>query len=273
MKLADALGLEQARIISVCGAGGKTSLIFALAHAFAAAGEKVLVTTTTKLARSEAEGPLPWRHAANAGDVLAWANARFAQAGDFPPPLLAVSGRDASGEKCIGFAPEVIDEIAGARLFTRILIEADGSRKCPLKTSAAHEPVIAGSTEATVFVAGLAGIGEPLSEAHVFRPALWSALSGTALGDSVTAEAVAAILAYEVARIRGHAKAERIAVFLNQAEGGEREDAARRIAELLRLKSLHGLGRVVAGSLRPAPRIAGLFPMADAPELTPDPAE
>lgn len=253
--LAEALGIGDSRVVSVCGAGGKTSLIFTLARGFADAGEKVLVTTTTKLARKEAEGPLPWCHAADAREVLAWASARFAEAGEVPPPLLAVSGPDVSGEKCVGFAPEVIDEIAGSGLFTRVLVEADGSRKCPLKTSAPHEPVIASSTEATVFVAGLSGIGEALDEATVFRPALWSERTGQAVGDPVTAQAVAAILAREMALIHGRAKAGKTAVFLNQAEDAPREDAARRIAEELNRKGPADLDRIVAGSLRPAPRI------------------
>lgn len=272
LTLAGALGIGQARVISVCGAGGKTSLIFALAHAFAEAGERVLVTTTTKLARKEAEGPLPWCHAANAREVLAWAESRFAEAGGAPPPLVAVSGPDASGEKCVGFGPEVIDEIADARLFTRLLIEADGSRKCPLKTSAPHEPVIASRTDATIFVVGLNGIGEPLDEAHVFRPALWSERTGQTVGEAVTAEAVAAILAHEMARIRGRAESESTAVFLNQAEGPAREEAARRIAEALGSADPPGLGRIVTGSLRPSPRIVHVVSLADERYKAADPA-
>ena len=47
--LIDALELVSARLISLVGAGGKTNLMFGLAREFAAAGERVLVTTTTKI--------------------------------------------------------------------------------------------------------------------------------------------------------------------------------------------------------------------------------
>ena len=55
--LTGALGLERARLVSLCGAGGKTTLMFALAREWVGAGERVLITTTTKIARDEAAGP------------------------------------------------------------------------------------------------------------------------------------------------------------------------------------------------------------------------
>jgi probable selenium-dependent hydroxylase accessory protein YqeC len=123
--------------------------------------------------------------------------------------------------------------------------------------------VITSSTEATVFVVGLNGIGEPLDEAHVFRPLLWSERTGQAEGEPVTAEAVAAILALEMARISGQARAEKTVVFLNQTENPERERAALRVAEVLERAAPPGLDRVLAGSLRPAPRITANFPLAN----------
>ena len=54
--LIGALGLEHSRLISLCGAGGKTTPMFSLAREFVAAGERVLITTTTKIARDAADG-------------------------------------------------------------------------------------------------------------------------------------------------------------------------------------------------------------------------
>ena len=69
--LTRALGLGEARLIAICGAGGKTSLMAALVRELSARGERVLATTTTKMAIEEAEGP--WRacEASGADDLLA----------------------------------------------------------------------------------------------------------------------------------------------------------------------------------------------------------
>ena len=54
MRLVEALALKGARVVSLTGSGGKTTLMFAIASEFLATGERVLLTTTTKIARQEA---------------------------------------------------------------------------------------------------------------------------------------------------------------------------------------------------------------------------
>ena len=49
MTLYQALGLEGGGVISIVGAGGKTSFMFRLAHEISGLGQSVLTTTTTKI--------------------------------------------------------------------------------------------------------------------------------------------------------------------------------------------------------------------------------
>jgi len=47
--LTDSLGLQEREVISLVGAGGKTTLMFRLARELLLAGRKVVTTTTTKI--------------------------------------------------------------------------------------------------------------------------------------------------------------------------------------------------------------------------------
>jgi probable selenium-dependent hydroxylase accessory protein YqeC len=176
--LIQALGLERSRLISLCGAGGKTTLMVSLAREFVAAGERVLVTTTTKIARDEADG---WRSlaGASASQVLENARTLLPETGqDRAGALIAYSQVGGDGYRLVGFAPELIDEVAQAGRFDRILVEADGSARKPLKAPAAHEPVIPSATDALLIVAGINGLGLPLSEDNLFQRQSGRGLAG-----------------------------------------------------------------------------------------------
>lgn len=227
--LIEAFGLERARLVALCGAGGKTTLMFALAREMAAAGERVLVTTTTRI--GSAEGERPW------------------------PPGISIShgGRSADGRKLTGHPPELIDEIKRAGHYERLLVEADGSRRTPLKAPAAHEPVIPATTDAVIVVAGLSGLGLPLSEETVFRAEIWAALSGTRLGSPVSPESLARVALHEAGLAKGCPGASRTTLFLNQVHTREARAAAATIGRLIAAASFSPFGRIVCGCLRPSP--------------------
>ena len=254
--LTGALRLEDARLISLCGAGGKTTLMFSLAREFVAAGERVLVTTTTKIARDEADG---WRSFAASSTEQVLRNARLLlpecerqRAG----ALIAYSAASGDGCRLVGFAPQLVDELVQAGRFDRILVEADGSARKPLKAPAAHEPVIPSATQALVIVAGLSGLGLPLSEDNLFRANIWSRLSGLALGAPVSAESLARSVIHPCGLARGCPANTRAILFLNQADTPQRRAEAKRVAGFLATAPTHPVERVVIGCLLPQPDIA-----------------
>ena len=229
--LTEAFGLEQARLVALCGAGGKTSLMFALAREMAAAGERVLVTTTTKIGVAEGGPPLP------------------------PGISISHGGRSADGRKLIGHPPEYLDQLRHAGQFDRLLVEADGSRRKPLKAPAAHEPVIPSTTDAVIAVAGLSGLGRPLSEETVFRSEIWAALSGTMLGSPVSIESIARVALHSEGLAKGCPETARAVLFLNQADTPEARTAAVAIGHLVAAAGYSRFDYIVSGCLRPSPRI------------------
>lgn len=254
--LIGALGVEQARLISLCGAGGKTTLMFALAREFVAQGERVLLTTTTKIARDESQGWLSLA-AASPAQLLRDADRLLARTSPGRAgAVIAYSDLSADRNKLIGFAPELVDALAQSGRFDRILVEADGSARKPLKAPAAHEPVIPSLTHALIIVAGLNGLGQPLSESSVFRAGIWSELSGLALGAPVSAESLARCVLSPQGLARGRPVTAHTMLFLNQADTSERRAQAKHVAWLLARAPQNAVSRVVIGSLLPHPDVA-----------------
>ena len=112
-------------------------------------------------------------------------------------------------------------------------MEADGSRRLPLKAHAAWEPVVPEGSTQSVLVVGASGFGRPVREA-VHRPERFCELAGCSPEDEATPEAVAAV-------IRAEGVAGRVVV--NQCEGDGALAGARRLEALLDVP-------VAAGSLR-----------------------
>src|SRR4030066_735129 len=75
-----------------------------------------------------------------------------------------------------------------------LLIEADGSNSCLLKAPAKHEPVIPDFTQCVIVVAGLTGLGKPLSKNWVHRPEIFADLSGLNTGDVISIDALVKVL-------------------------------------------------------------------------------
>lgn len=254
--LIEALGLQQSHLIALCGAGGKTTLMFSLAREFVAAGERVLITTTTKIARDEADG-WPSFAATTQEQVLEHARRLLPESGPGRSgAVIAYSRVGRDGYRLVGFAPELVDALAQAGRFDRILVEADGSARKPLKAPAAHEPVIPSATEALIIVAGVNGLGLPLTEDNLFRAEIWARLSGLALGSPITAESLARCVAHPDGLARGCPANARRALFLNQADTAERRAEAKRVAACFAPTPARTVERVVIGCLLPQPDIA-----------------
>ncbi len=244
--LRQALMLGESGVISLVGAGGKTSLMFKLAHELALGGETVLTTTTTKIFEPGPEQSSCVLVSDSVARLLDQAGGFI----DHHPHITMARDRQAGKGKLVGFPPEAVEALWQSQLFQWIVVEADGAAGRPLKAPADHEPVIPACTSCLVGLAGLSGIGRPLTDQWVFRPERFAELAGISLNSAVTETAVAEVFLHPKGVFKNAAdKAARI-VFLNQADTPAHHAAGKRIARLLTETLITGMPRVVIGQAR-----------------------
>jgi CTP:molybdopterin cytidylyltransferase MocA len=217
--------LPEHAVISIVGAGGKTSLIFAWARELAAAGKKVVITTTTHMYRPE----------------------RMEEEGI---RIVAQDDPERPG-KVMAPPSDVLDSLRETA--DVVLIEADGSRRMPLKWPAPWEPVIPDYTDFTVCVAGLSALGRRTADV-VYR--------ADELPDRLKRETVDMNLIHAVMSSRdGGQKGVRgeFRVFMNQVD-----DDTDRLAAAFRLQQIFAVLGIQSawGSLLEVPRIAVILEAA-----------
>jgi probable selenium-dependent hydroxylase accessory protein YqeC len=244
--LRQALMLEGGGVISLVGAGGKTSLMFKLAHELSMTGEAVLTTTTTKIFEPDPDQSSCVIVSDSVTRMLDQAQKLI----DKHPHITAARGRQPDTGKLIGFSPEAVDLLWESQVFRWIVVEADGAAGRPLKAPADHEPVIPVCTKHLVGIVGLNAIGRSLADPWVFRPERFAELTGIPPGSDVTEAAVADVLVHKKGIFKNApSKVVRIAYF-NQADVPGNRSAGQRIVRLLAKKRNTGLKRVVIGQTR-----------------------
>ncbi len=233
------------------GAGGKTSLMFALAQELVDAGMTVITTTTTKIYVPSQKQSAHIVASESVEDVLS--QARNLVKGY--PHATAAAEYSTDKRKLIGLKPESVDMLRESDLFQWIIVEADGAAGKPLKAPAPHEPVIPESTRTLVAVSGLYAVGKPLTDQWVFRPEKFSMLTGLKIGDPVTETAIIDVLIHKKGIMKGApVHAEKIA-FFNQTEKPDQIESGKAIFDLLLTKSKTGLKRAILATQPENPQI------------------
>lgn len=202
-------------VVAVIGSGGKSTLLRTLAREAGERGGRIALATTTHF--------------------LAFEGIALVTSGDMGDVVRAL---DEAGTACVGTPTgDALGRLGApafsmgelARVADLVLVEADGSKRLPLKAHASHEPVVPPEATVTVDVVGASGFGRPLREAmHRFE--LACERLGFHPDDAATPELVARVMADEMARgliAPTH-------VIVNQAEGAERLSCARRFVTALR---------------------------------------
>ena len=244
--LCDTLELRGGGVISLVGAGGKTTLMFRLAHELTSDGQSVMTTTTTKIFRpSPDQSPLVV--IAENLPILLEKIGASASCGLHVTAAGSESGRN----KLIGYAPQLIDAVQKTGLFQWIVVEADGARMLSLKAPGDHEPVIPESSGWVIAVVGLDAVGKPLDDRYVFRAQDYSRITDLPKGAAVTAESVVRAVLARHGILKGFPPESKRIVFLNKAEGPDRRTAGREIARSLLQRGKGRIHRIVVGSLLP----------------------
>lgn len=171
--LFNVLNLKSKKIISIVGAGGKTSLMFFLAKKLSK-GFKVLVTTTTKIYIPEI----------TEYDYIATDKNSIQRYMKMEHNGVYVFGKTISKEnKIIGLDFKILNKLRD--YFDYILIEADGAKQKPLKGWCNFEPVICDATDMTIGVIDIKVIGMKAIPKNIFRLDEFVKLSDIKKGEKI----------------------------------------------------------------------------------------
>lgn len=210
---------EKKHVIALVGAGGKTTLMYALARQFTESGARTLVSTTTHIFEPEKR-----LQAANPGEAE-----KLWQRGSY-----AVVGQPAENGKWKSLPQQELD--AYIHLADIVLLEADGSKRLPCKVPAQHEPVIPDACDIVIGVMGMETYGKPLREV-CFRQKEAVRLLHASSDDIMTADRMAKILASEQGTRKNVGERDYYVV-LNQCDSRERIQAGEDIMELLKAQGV-----------------------------------
>ena len=214
MVLHELLGLpeREKHVVSLCGGGGKTTTMYALARETKALMPTALFTTTHIMPPSDEDVVLSVPFSEEECRA-AWREGKITSSGTF---LSEERKFGAPGEDAMRFL---------CREASAVIIEADGARRLPVKFPAAWEPVIRPETTHTVVVAGLSALGKNPEEI-VHRYAL-AKDSVDLSGDLLTEKQMADLL------WAGYGRFDPI-FLINQADTSELAQRGERICAMLR---------------------------------------
>ncbi len=238
-----ALGLDKASgvvVLATVGAGGKTSLLYALAREVAALGGRAIVTGTTRFTPAPHGWPMPPLIEVRTGEVVSMVAGRGGS-------VLVVAGTEPQpAGRLAPLSDEDVAALANLEGFDAVLVEADGSRARPFKAPGDHEPVIPASATHVVVSVGASVLGTSLEGGRVHRPEAVRVLAPGV--EVVDASMVARVVAQSGGGRKGVGTRE-FSVVVNQADTHPAE--AQAIAQAVRAL---GVARILITALRDVER-------------------
>jgi probable selenium-dependent hydroxylase accessory protein YqeC len=186
--LVEALRIGKGDVVSLVGAGGKTTALFGISGELRHHGMTVITTATTNMQTPRYSTTLPpMVYAEEEVDWLRAVRSRVDRYGS-----ATVVGVQERADKLRGLEPEQVGPLRD--LADCVVLEADGARGRSFKAPAQYEPVIPDETSLTVVLVGLDVLGKPLEERVVHRLERVVELTGVEPGAPVTEDLIATAL-------------------------------------------------------------------------------
>jgi probable selenium-dependent hydroxylase accessory protein YqeC len=243
--LKESLGLNAKELISLVGAGGKTTLMFRLASDLVAEGKKVVTSTTTKILEpSSRETAFLFVDR----DETKLKESVSSHLKEYKHITIA-SERLGLG-KLKGVSSSLLNDLWSSQEIEYLIIEADGASGRPIKAPREGEPVIPSNTTLVVAILGVDGVGIELREGNAFQAERISKITGIPIGGRVTDEAMAVLMTDPGGIFKGAPPLSRVIAFLNKVDIPDGVTKAKRVAQKILEKKHPRIERIVLGQLR-----------------------
>lgn len=164
------IDINKKKIISFVGGGGKTSLIYELGSELSRLGKKVIITTTTHMFMPKSNVVLTGKkediikllyseNMITVGMLCDKKDTKF-EHNQLKNKKTLDRIEEGSLKKISGLPKEMAVSLIELAHF--VLVEADGSKRLPLKIPAEHEPVILEGSNLVIGVCGIDAIGKSI---------------------------------------------------------------------------------------------------------------
>jgi probable selenium-dependent hydroxylase accessory protein YqeC len=222
MDLVEALAADG--VVAVVGAGGKTSIMYALADHI----DRAVVTATVRIPIFDSQVA----EVVVTDDPVA-ALREAAEEGSNRFPLGLVPECDADGDRYLGYDTDTVADLAATDRADAVLVKADGARNREFKAPGENEPQVPATTDTVVPVVSAHVEGEKLTESLVHRPERVTALTDLAEGEIVLADQIAEVLTHPEGGLKGVPEGATVVPVVNKIDEAAHEAAGNRIATSL----------------------------------------
>jgi probable selenium-dependent hydroxylase accessory protein YqeC len=190
--LSQLINLPPLPLISIVGAGGKTTTMYTLASELASQGRRVITTTTTNIYFPKQGETDTLIVSPETLTLLKMVNAAWQQ-----HHRVTVAGRVIGAGKLAGLQPDQPYQLLTKSGANVVIVEADGARHSMIKAPAEHEPVVPPQTNVALLMMSAEAINQPLSAEIAHRPGRVAAVLGINQGDVLTPAHIARLMTSE----------------------------------------------------------------------------
>ncbi len=191
--LADLITLPAHPLISIVGAGGKTTTMYTLADELAQRGKRVITTTTTNIYFPQQGETDTLIVSPETPRLLKMIRASWEQ-----HQRITVAASPTGAGKLAGLRPDQPYELLMKSGADVVIVEADGARHHMIKAPAEHEPAVSPQTNVALLMLSAEAINQPLSGEVAHRPEMFAKVAGINMGDVLTPEIVARVMLSEL---------------------------------------------------------------------------
>lgn len=236
MNLSSLLDFKDREVISIVGAGGKTTLMFRLASELRRMN-KLLVSTTTKIYVPREEEY----------DFITVGQKGLEEFTSKKEKGIYVYGDLINNEgKLVCLSSENLLGISDN--FDITLYEADGSKGKPIKGWNANEPVIEKGTTKTIGVLSIESLGLEINEINIHRIDEFLRLTGEKIGNNISVETLVSVICSSQGLFKNSC-GEKI-LFINKIETKEQKDWALCLIDHINEKNHGIINKIIYGSLK-----------------------
>jgi len=243
--LVESLDLRAKEVISLVGAGGKTTLMFRLAKELLLAGKRVVTTTTTKILEPSSEETRCLYVHSDEEKLKQLALQHIAQFGH-----ITLARERLESRKLKGISPDLVGLLCNSHEIDMMIIEADGAAGRPVKAPREWEPVIPSHTTLVIGLLGVDGVGKELNEENLFQAERISQLTGIPLEGKMTCGGMALLMVHPQGIFKGAPHSSRRVAFINKVDVPERMMWGREIGKEILEKGSPQIERVILGRLK-----------------------